>query len=333
VLRPPWLHGRGAFDMKSYTVAQLVAVLQLAARERPPERSVILLATSGEESGSDLGVRWFVREHPDIVRRIWAVMTEGGVVEARRIDDPKYWGTDVGQKRFVELLACAPTHERLAQLAGDVAGRGGAITVDPSVQHFLELYGRTRDFPALRDLLAHPQQIARDPLAGEVLPAYLRSMLRNEVLTFGVEPSPSGGFQLRIVLALLPRADVAVAWRELLPPSLTGGVTITLRDAQTPSVVSPLDHPVMSAIASELRARYPRAIAGPFFHPLTATDARFLRPLGIPSYGFSPFLILTPDTEHMHRSNERVPVTTFVEGADLYEAVVRRVVDNSRQSP
>jgi acetylornithine deacetylase/succinyl-diaminopimelate desuccinylase-like protein len=125
---------------------------------------------------------------------------------------------------------------------------------------------------------------------------------------------------------VLPGSDLEQARRELLPAWLTRGVTFTVADTPPPAVVSPLDHPIMRAIQVEVRERYPHVIAGPYFHPWTATDARFLRPLGIPSYGFSPFLILTPDTEHMHRANERIPLTTFVAGVDLYEAVVRRVV-------
>src|SRR5581483_11561145 len=119
---------------KSYTAAQVMAVLALAARHEPLARSVILLATPDEEGGSDLGMRWLVRERPELVRRFWAVMTEGGVVEARTVDDPKYWGIDVGQKRFVELLACAPTRERLEALQKDLwqqAHEPGTVSVDP----------------------------------------------------------------------------------------------------------------------------------------------------------------------------------------------------------
>ena len=54
----PWLYGRGAFDMKSVGVAQIEAFLRLAeAAEagRRPRRTVILLATTGEETiGSSL---------------------------------------------------------------------------------------------------------------------------------------------------------------------------------------------------------------------------------------------------------------------------------------
>src|SRR6185436_2536840 len=54
VVDPPYIVGRGAFDMKSYTVAQLLAMLELRAKHPRPHRSVRLLATAGEESGSDL---------------------------------------------------------------------------------------------------------------------------------------------------------------------------------------------------------------------------------------------------------------------------------------
>jgi amidohydrolase/aminoacylase len=158
-------------------------------------------------------------------------------------------------------------------------------------------------------------------------------MLRNEVVSFPPAPA-AGGWEMRILLMLLPGADPATAQRELLPAWITAGVDVTAVRQPPPAVMSPLDHPLLRAIDVEVKRRHRGVVTGPFFHPWTATDARFLRPLGIPTYGFSPFLILSPDTQHMHRPNERVPLTTFVDGIDLYRDVVRRALaDNSRQRP
>src|SRR5262249_5202283 len=102
----PWMYGRGTFDMKSVAIAQLVAMIDLKKSGRPLKRSVLFLATSSEEHGSRLGVRWILRQHPDLVGRFWAVLTEGGAVEARARDEIKYWGTEAAQKRFVDVHVC-----------------------------------------------------------------------------------------------------------------------------------------------------------------------------------------------------------------------------------
>jgi acetylornithine deacetylase/succinyl-diaminopimelate desuccinylase-like protein len=150
-------------------------------------------------------------------------------------------------------------------------------------------------------------------------------MLRNEVGFFGIWQLADGDWEMDMMLHLLPSADPEAAVRELLPPWMTAGVDLAIRPAPPPAAISPADHPAMRAIAAELRRDYPRALTGPFFLPRTATDSRFLRPRGIPTYGFSPFLIFTPDTVHVGHRNERIAVPGLLQGTNLYRRVVARL--------
>ncbi len=338
VLQAPYIHGRGAFDMKSYTVAQLLALLELKARHPRPRRSVLLLATAGEEAGSDFGMRWLLARHPEMLRRSWAVLTEGGVVEARSLESLKYWGIEVGQKRFAEVLACAPTRERLEQLRQDIAEldfRATGLTVDPEVRRFWAAYRSSRDLGDLRRLLADPDELPRDPAAFLDLPGYLQSMLRNELVPFEPKPALGGGWEMRMVFHLLPSADLGTVRRDLLPGWMTVGVWLSYRPAPPPAAISPTDHPVVQAIAAEIRRTYGRPVAGPYFLAWSASDSRFLRPLGIPSYGFAPFLLLAPETERAGRANEKISLPGLAQGTDLYSRLVERLamadIDNSRQ--
>ena len=332
VLEPPWLHGRGAFDMKSYAVAQLVAFLHLAAEHPRPRRSVIFLATGGEERGSDLGMRWILREHPELAERFWAVLTEGGVVEARNLEDVKYWGTEVGQKSYVQVWACAGTRERLEQLAADlfeqermpVAGLPG-----PFVRRFWQRYSATRDRADLRELTRDPDRLARDPAAFASMPWYLQSMLRNSLTWYEPRPAGEGGWEMRVILQLLPGADPARELDALIPRWMRAGVSLgPLRPAPA-ALLSPAEHPVMAAIAAELQAAHPRVPSGPFFLPATSTDSRFVREHGIPSFGFSPFLILTTDTVHVDNPNERIALPGFSGGVDLYTLLLDRIAQST----
>ena len=327
-LEPPYIVGRGAFDMKSYTVAQLLALLELKAAHPRPRRSVILLATAGEESGSDFGMRWLLAEHPELFRRTWAVLTEGGIVEARNLESLKYWGIEVGQKRFAEVVACAPTRERLLDLRRDVIDFGfqpTGLTIDPEVRRFWQVYRSSRDVATLRQALADPEAFAHDPAAFLDVPPYLQSMLRNELVPFPPAESPGGGWQMRMIFHLLPGADLESVRRELLPPWMSAGVTFAQRLPPPAAAISPGDHPVVEAIEAELQHDYHRRVAGPYFLPWSASDSRFLRPLGIPCYGFAPFLLLTPETERMGRNNEKISLPGLVEGTDLYRRVVERL--------
>ena len=99
-------------------------MLDLKKSGKRLRRSVVLLATGSEERGSDFGMRWILREHPELARRFWAVLTEGGVVEAVSDSDVKYWGTEFAQRRQVEVRLCSPRRERLDELRADVYAFG-----------------------------------------------------------------------------------------------------------------------------------------------------------------------------------------------------------------
>ena len=72
----------------------------------------------------------------------------------------------------------------------------------------------------------------------------------------------------------------------------------------------------------------PGARVGPHLLPWTATDSRFFRQAGVPSYGFSPFLIFATDTYRVDTVNERIALPGYVDGVRIYRDVVRRLVND-----
>jgi acetylornithine deacetylase/succinyl-diaminopimelate desuccinylase-like protein len=328
----PWIYGRGVFDMKSVAIAQMQAMIDLKKSGARLERSVLFLATSSEERGSRLGVRRLIQLHPRMVRGFWAVLTEGGVVEARSREDVKFWGTEFAQKRYADLIVCSGDRERLEQLREDLLALGPTETdlrLTPEVRTVLTAYGPTRDRRDLRDLVSHPEQVLGDVAAFRKLPGHLRSMLRNEAYPFKVREARGGGWELPIKLQLLPGEEPRAVLAKLVPPWLTFGLTTTL-DVPSPAAAgSPLDHPVFREIQEALHEAYPEAEAGPYFLPWTATDARFFRAAGVPAYGFSPFLVMNTDTLQVDQANERFALPGFVDGVALYSDLVRRLVSDT----
>ncbi|HXO22879.1 MAG TPA: M20/M25/M40 family metallo-hydrolase [Thermoanaerobaculia bacterium] len=325
----PWIYGRGVFDMKSVAIAQLQALIALKKSGVQPARSVIFLGTGGEEYGSFLGTRWILAQHPELVKRFWAVLTEGGTVEARTRGDVKYWGTEFAQKRFADLIVCGSDLQRLQELREVVQKEGHSavtgLTLLPEVRTFLQGYAPSRDRQDLRDLFAHPDRVLSDIAAFRKLPAYVQSMFRNEAVPFALHEALGGGYELDIKFHLLPGVELAQVRDQLVPPWMTHGLTTLLVEPPTSRHGSPPDHPVMAAIHDAVLARHPGAGVGPMFLAWTATDSRFYRAAGIPSYGFSPFLIMNTDTFQVDAANERMALPAFVDGIHLYADVLRRL--------
>ena len=333
---PPWIIGRGVFDMKSVTVAQIGAVL--AAKERMdetgwrPERSLIFLATSSEETGSDLGTRHILANRPELARRFWAVFTEGGVLEAPWTGEVKYWGTSFAQKQFLDVTATSPSAERLERLRASLlrALRTAPPTaVVPEVRAFAAAYGPSRHHPDYRAALADPERVLSDPELFGRLPDLLKSLFRNEAHPFAVEESPSGGYRLRIVLHVLPGLDADAAAAELLPGRLLEGIDIRIHERRGAVRGSPLDHPAYVRLIDSLvrRTGVEPGRVGPYLLTRYANDARFFRRHGIAAYGFTPFNLLSVDTMTVAGPNEKIALPAFVEGAELYRRVVLDLLD------
>ncbi len=147
----------------------------------------------------------------------------------------------------------------------------------------------------------------------------MQSLFRNEAVPFRVQEAP--GRRLRAAHQVPPAARRGAGRRagRAGPAWLLFGLSTLLDEPPTARGGSPLDHPVFEASSGDPRASaHPDAPAGPYFLPWTATDSRFFRAAGIPSYGFSPFLIMNTDTLQVDRANERFALPAFVEGVDVY---------------
>ena len=325
VLAPPFIYGRGAFDMKGVTIAQLMSVLELKRDGVPLRRSLIFLATGDEERFSRLGTRRLISEHPELVARFYAVLTEGGAVEAVNLEGVKYWGTEFGQKRFIDIWICDARRERLQALREELrAVQAPQRAPSGVIARFLRIYSGSRDGAGLRRLLSQPE-VMLENAENVFMPPYLKAMTRNEVVAFPVEEDPEGGFVMRVILHLLPDVSLDQAVEELLPDGLEA-FDFTLDVPHEPVAPSPIDHPVFEAIDDYMRDILPDVSHGPLFLPWVATDARFFREQGIPAYGYSPFWILSSDTIKMKGRNERMAAPAFVEGIERYQGLVRRLV-------
>ncbi len=321
----PFIYGRGAFDMKSYAIAQLMSVLEVVRSGRTPRRSLVYLGTSDEESDSRLGTRWVLRQHPELVSRFDAVLTEGGAVEAVTLERVKYWGTEIAQKHFVDVWVCDADRRRLEALREELNERQNELRPpSPEVARYFRGYAPTREHPTIRRLLADPDALLADPDAW-FLPGHLKALLRNERFAFPVEANPEGGYRMRLILHLLPSAELEEAWRSLLPDRLSG-LALSVDAAHSASGFSPTDHEVYRTLHRHMEESYPEIVHGPLILPWSATDARFFRAAGIPAYGFAPFWILSAEATKMKGVNERIPVPSFIAGVELYSGLVRRLV-------
>lgn len=328
----PWIYGRGMYDMKSLLAAQLLAFESVAADARAgrrPARSLMLLFTSSEETGSDTGTRWILAEHPELVGRMATVLTEGGVIEALGPREVKYWGIEFAQKRFAFFELCAADRESLEQLRRDLLAHGPSAPrpfVAPEVRTFLETYGPSRTHGALPELLSDPDRLVLEVDRYDALTPFLRSLFHEVVFAFEPVPAEGEGWKMKTVAHLLPGSNLDELLEDRFPAWLRAGVTATRPGPVGADHGSPVDHPDFRALVAAVEREHPEAAVGPYFLPVTATDSRYFRAAGLPAYGFSPFVLLPAETTGIGRPNEKMQLPAYLNGVVLYRNAVRTLV-------
>ena len=333
LVQGPWIRGRGTFDMKSVAIAQLLAFLDVHRAKERPERTLILLATSAEEEGSKTGMQRLIERQPELFRRCVLFLTEGGALEARSIEDVKYWGIEFAQRRYVHLLARAG-RDRLETLRRALDARGrweGEPRLTPEARLFLDAYGSSRDSADFREVLRHPDKLTSDPDLLARTPPVVHELLVDSLSAEPIRVTAAGLAELPLDLLLLPGTTLAAARAELLPDAILEGVSVETEVENPPAAGSSLEHPAYAAMRRALREHHGNVPVGPYMLGHTLTDARFARALGIPAYGFSPFLLLSIDTYRVDKLDERIGLPGYVIGVATYRELVGRLVNDASQ--
>ncbi len=322
----PLIAGRGTFDMKSYGIAQMLAFLDVAASGVQPEYSLILLATSDEETGSRLGTKWFLREHPEIVERSWTVLTEGGVTESFEEGVVRYWGVEVGQMQWVQISVCAPNRQRLDDLNTDLRNipRAG-VGVPPEVAETLKSLAGFRRQPIHVDVMAQPERLLYDQRRVDALPFFVRLLLQERVNPSSVQELENGFVSSHLAIR---QPNQRTAWPhgnvdDLIPGWMMTGVNRSAQFYPGPNP-STTNHAVFETLTRRLAAR--GGESGPYLLSYVGTDGREFRSHDITTYGYSPFAFVAAGMMQNDRPNERILLTSYVNGVAEYRDAVREIV-------
>ncbi len=337
--------GRGAVDMKDTVAQQLTVMLLLKRLGVPLRRDVIFAATADEEIGGldGFGVAWLVRHHPDLLRAEFGLSEVGG-----------YNIEFAGRRAYLVQVAEKGTCWLKVRAHGR-PGHGSQPHADNAVLHLVRQLNRlaTQGLPyrltdAAEGFLDAASQAADGELAQLLLslksPAGAERAFQIELENHALRPmlyamlfdtATPTGLSAGIKTNVIPATAEAVIDGRTLPGTSTDEFLANLRRVMgdhldyevtmaTPPVQTAHDNRLYRLMADTLLAHDPQAAAVLPYMMAAATDAKYLVPLGIPTYGFAP-LQLPPGMSLMdmfHAHDERVPVEGLGWGLKvLYEVV------------
>lgn len=336
------LYGRGAQDMKSIGLAQLVVVVMLTREHVALNRDIIFLATADEEV-EDEGSDWMVANHPELLRDAEYLLTEGGenLLENGKV---RYVGIDSAEKSPFWLHITAkgrPGHgsrpiaesapNELVRALSKLVAYKTELKVLPVTEAFMKAMAPLETGERAR-CFHDPQAAIHDDTCVQMItsdPA-LNFLFRNTVsLTmFGGSEQTNvipGAAWANVDVRLLPGekpADFLALMRRVVNEP---NVTIEPQDKKfRPANSSKLDTPLLAAI-KDVSGHY--FGAAPVVPRMTSgyTENQIYRELGITSYGFSPYATTAEEGATEHGDNERIRVEEVQRGWRVLFDVVMKV--------
>jgi acetylornithine deacetylase/succinyl-diaminopimelate desuccinylase-like protein len=337
-----YIWGRGALDMKGEGITHLMAMIALKRSGAALNRDIVFIANSDEELASQ-GAIVFVKNHPDLLKDVEFLATEGG---DNLVTDGKlrYFGVGVAEKRtFWQRVSVkgVPSHgsrptkqnpvPRLVAALNRIATYETPLHVTPGVDKFFRDISRMYPEPR-KTWLSNVSVALKNPRAREWILSdiYWNAILRNTISLTGlsgsnktnvIPPEATADLDVRLLpdqnpadmLATLKRlaADTAVHFTTLLEPKAP--------------LESPTNTDFFRAIERAARERDPNVfVTTPML--TGATDRPSYQKAGIKTYGLDPFKVEKAEAQRgVHGNNERLRVENVGFGVRYVYDILRYV--------
>jgi aminoacylase len=322
------LYARGAQDMKSVGLQYVEALAALAGGGWEPLRTVHVTFVPDEEIGGTDGLRKLV---DDGRSRLWRELNVGAGLDEGLPNPGPGFNVYYGERRnwwLVVEAEGAPAHGALAP--EDTAVQAIHRVLDRALQF------RERE----RQKTLNSSYAGKDggPLnIGETVGVnvvFLESGIKSDKSESGfvmnmIPSRARAGLDIRVPPHMSSaEMDAEIqSWlscRDEVSQKICDGLSHHFLIKDLTSDTTDRSHPFSNAFMAGLReARMDsqKPIAFPAtFH--AATDARFVRAVGVPSIGFSP-IENTPDMLHKH--DEFISVDGYRAGIRIYSAIIKRL--------
>lgn len=336
-----YFYGRGTSDMKAQAATWVDNLIRYREEGFKPRRSIKLALTCGEETNGALnGADWLVHHARDEIDAALAI-TEGLDAEL----DAQ------GHRVAMHVLAAEKVSQNYTFEATNPGGHSSRPRPDNAIYELLQALDRVShyEFPvqlidANRGYLvgmsrltpgdkgAAMAAVARDPGDAAALAIVdrdpnLHAMLRTTcVATMLAAGHATNALpqraQANVNCRIFPGASREAVLAELEKVVANPQIRITVREVRGPAAEPPpLTAQVMGPVEKITHELWPGVPVVPGLEP-GASDAQFLNPAGIPTYGISG-LFVDPDGGNIHGLNERAHIQYVYESRTFLYRLVK----------
>jgi acetylornithine deacetylase/succinyl-diaminopimelate desuccinylase-like protein len=338
-IRDGYVWGRGALDMKGHGIIQLMAFMALKRAGIPLNRDLVYVGSADEEIGG-LGSRTFLERHPDLVKRIEYVLTEGADTRVEQ-GKVRWFGIDVGEKRtWWKLLVARGTTshgavplgdnpvDRLIRALNRIVEYQTPVRLTPAVDRFFKAQARDQTGPgkawlsnaaaALETkegrawILSQPERNAL--LRTTITPTVLRGSAKTNII-----PQEAS---VELDIRLLPDEDT-VAFRRTLERLIADPkIRIESIGDMAPPYSAPLDTDMFHAL-ERMAGRMLPGVPIATTVSAGASDRPYWTAAGPIAYGIDPYFVELEESRlSVHGNNERLSLENIEFGLKYYVGVI-----------
>jgi acetylornithine deacetylase/succinyl-diaminopimelate desuccinylase-like protein len=341
--RDGYFYGRGTEDVKEGASLLAANMIRWKQANWVPARDIVLALTADEETGDANGVEWLLKEHRNLIDAEYCLNTDGGDFSERQ------------GKPFMATIAAAEKKYSAVKLeTNNKGGHGSLPRKDNSIYELAHALTKVEafQFPVdlneitrielthqaslesgqraadLKTIVANPNdKAAADRLSED---PRLNAMMRTTCVATEIQ----GGHAENA----LPEHVKAVLNCRMLPDARPDDVLNSIRDTigdngvqvgwetidkrQYPA--SPLRPDLMKTLTQVIQQMWPGTEVMPSME-LGASDGKFLRAEGIPTYGV-PGVFTEAGDVRAHGKDERIGIREFYAGVDFYDKLMKALL-------
>jgi acetylornithine deacetylase/succinyl-diaminopimelate desuccinylase-like protein len=336
-----YFYGRGTIDDKAMAAIFVDSLLRLKREGFMPDRDLIVALTADEELGTSSkhnGVRWLLANHRHLIEAELALNEGGGgeLRDGRRLVNRLQTSEKVPMNFRLEVLnpgghSSRPMKDNaIYQLAEGLVRLGKfdfPARLNETVRQFFERSAALQTGRLADDMRA----VARTPPDADALarlsadPAY-NSVMRTTCVATRLDAGHANNALPQMARAvvncrMLPGERAEDVGRTLTEVVASDKITVTATSQEIASPPSSLNPEIMGHVERLTAEMWPGVLVIPTMST-GATDGRFLRNAGIPTYGVSGLFVDATDNR-THGKDERIGVKDLYGGREFLYRLVK----------
>jgi acetylornithine deacetylase/succinyl-diaminopimelate desuccinylase-like protein len=334
-----YFYGRGSLDVKSGAAILVANFIRMKKAGYQSDRDLILALTAGEESADDYdGVEWLLQTHRPLIDAAYCINMDAGEPQrkgGKRILRP----VQVSEKGNFYLTlevknpgghSSQPTKNNAMYRLADGLVKMQAYDFPVQFNDVTKSYFATMSSLETGQLEAdmkaviqnNPDTAVINRLA--MLP-YYNALMRTTCITTVVEAGNSinalpQSAKATVNCRLLPAVTQEEIEKNIVQILGDTGIHVSVRMILKSGPASPINPEIMNKVEQVTKKLWPGIPVLPVMG-VGASDGKYLRAAGMPTYGISGVFVDVDDFR-MHAKDERIRVSDFYDGLEYnYELI------------